>query len=64
MTANVLPNLNELSPSVALEVTQKGGHVGFVTGNNPFKAEYWLEQRIPEFLQQKLESKLTRDKKD
>lgn len=56
MTENVLPNLNELSPSVALEITQRGGHVGFVTGNNPFKAEYWLEQRIPEFLQQKLEN--------
>lgn len=54
MTAEVIPDLNELSPSVSLEITQAGGHVGFVTGNNPFKAEYWLEQRIPEFLQQRL----------
>lgn len=54
MTPEVLPELAELSSSVSLEITQGGGHVGFVSGNNPFHAEYWLEQRIPEFLQQQL----------
>lgn len=52
MTANVIPKADELSPFVQLELTKAGGHVGFVTGQNPFKPVYWLEKRIPEFLQQ------------
>ncbi|RLA24529.1 MAG: hydrolase [Gammaproteobacteria bacterium] len=54
MTPEVIPEVAELSSSVYLEITQGGGHVGFVSGNNPFQAEYWLEQRIPEFIQQQL----------
>lgn len=54
MTADVLPPAEELSPHVQLEVTQGGGHVGFVAGRNPFKPVYWLEQRIPEFLRQQI----------
>ncbi|MDA1342340.1 MAG: hydrolase [Proteobacteria bacterium] len=50
MTSDVLPRLAEISPSVQLEFTQHGGHVGFITGRIPFKPQYWLEQRIPEFL--------------
>ena len=55
MTEAVLPDLNELSSSIHLEVTQGGGHVGFVAGEIPFKPVYWLERRIPEFLRQQLE---------
>jgi predicted alpha/beta-fold hydrolase len=54
MTEEVLPDLNELSSSIYLEITQGGGHVGFVAGEIPFKPDYWLEQRIPEFLKQHL----------
>ena len=54
MTANVIPKADELSPFVQLELTKAGGHVGFVAGKNPFKPVYWLEQRIPKFLQQQL----------
>jgi predicted alpha/beta-fold hydrolase len=54
MTPAVIPEIAELSPSVFLETTQAGGHVGFISGNNPLQPEYWLEQRIPEFLQQQL----------
>ncbi len=50
MTPEVIPELAELSSMVALEITPAGGHVGFVTGHNPFQPQYWLEQRIPEFL--------------
>ena len=52
MTPEVLPHKDELSPSVLLEITQGGGHVGFVSGKNPFKPVYWLEERILAFLKQ------------
>ena len=54
MTEDVLPDFEELSSSIHLEITQGGGHVGFIAGENPFKPDYWLEQRIPEFLRQHL----------
>ena len=54
MTEDVLPDLDELSSSIGLEITQGGGHVGFIAGEIPFKPRYWLEQRIPEFLKQHL----------
>ena len=54
MTEDVLPDLDELSSSIYLEITQGGGHVGFVAGEIPFKPDYWLERRIPEFLKQHL----------
>ena len=56
MTESVIPSLDELSSCVQLEQTPKGGHVGFIMGNNPFKPSYWLDQRIPEFLE--LQAKL------
>ena len=54
MTEEVLPNLDELSPTIQLEITQGGGHVGFIGGDIPFKPSYWLDQRIPEFFEQQL----------
>jgi len=50
ITAEVIPDKKELSEQITMEITQGGGHVGFVTGVAPFKPRYWLEQRIPEFL--------------
>jgi predicted alpha/beta-fold hydrolase len=50
MTRDVLPRADELSPHVQLEFTRHGGHVGFISGCIPFKPDYWLERRIPEFL--------------
>lgn len=46
-----LPNLDELSPSITLELTPHGGHVGFIEGNIPFLPTYYLEQRIIQCLQ-------------
>lgn len=50
MTEDVIPTHQELSPHVTLEITEAGGHVGFVMGKYPWAPEYWLESRIPAFL--------------
>jgi len=43
-----------LPKNITFEVTVRGGHVGFISGNNPLKPTYWLEQRIPKFIEQYL----------
>lgn len=50
MTPAVVPSPEELSDTIDFELTKKGGHVGFVTGRWPWRAEYWLEKRIVEYL--------------
>ena len=40
------PREHELSKDVHLELTDQGGHVGFISGKYPWKTEYWLDQRI------------------
>lgn len=50
MTADVVPTRDELSEAVTLEVSESGGHVGFVAGRYPWRPEYWLEKRIPDYL--------------
>ena len=54
MTQEVIPHQDELPEKVTMEITQGGGHVGFIAGSNPFKPQFWLEQRIPDFLKQQL----------
>lgn len=49
MTPAIVPSPQELAPLVRLELSAKGGHVGFISGR-PFHPEYWLEQRIPAYL--------------
>jgi predicted alpha/beta-fold hydrolase len=39
-----------LPEQLTFEISSHGGHVGFITGKNPLKPQFWLEQRIPEFL--------------
>ena len=45
MTTNILPNKDEISQYVTLEVSNNGGHVGFI-GGTFFKPEFWLEKRV------------------
>ena len=49
MTRSVVPEPAELAPSIRLELSEAGGHVGFVGGRAPWAARYWLEERIPHF---------------
>ncbi|HEX4936258.1 MAG TPA: hydrolase [Gemmatimonadaceae bacterium] len=37
------------NPSLHLEVTERGGHVGFVEGRHPGRTSYYLERRLAEF---------------
>jgi len=50
MTQRVIPSIQELSPAISFELYDTGGHVGFVSGQWPWQASYWLEHRIPVFL--------------
>ena len=49
MTQAVLPEENEISEKVTLELSDNGGHVGFI-GGKLMKPEFWLEQRILDFI--------------
>lgn len=50
MSPDAVPKAAELSARVRLELSRNGGHVGFVAGRWPWRADYWLERRIPAFL--------------
>lgn len=54
MEPGVIPGPEELSAQVHFELSQQGGHVGFVDGGRPGVPGYYLERRIPQFLQEKL----------
>ncbi|GAB4349665.1 MAG: hydrolase [Gammaproteobacteria bacterium] len=54
MTEDTVPGAEELGEGVTLELARRGGHVGFVDGRWPWRAGYWLERRIPEFLESAL----------
>lgn len=47
-----MPTTRELSPAVHLEISPRGGHVGFIeAGEHWREPRYYLERRIPHFLQ-------------
>lgn len=46
LTPDVVPTAEELGPGVTLELSDTGGHVGFVEG----WGRYWLERRIGRFI--------------
>lgn len=50
MSPGVIPAASELSSSVHFELSPRGGHVGFIDGGSPKAPEYYLERRIPGFI--------------
>lgn len=56
MTDEVIPCADEVSESVRLEISSAGGHVGYVSGIWPGRPRYWLDERIPSFLAERLAS--------
>lgn len=51
---NNISNIKSLPKTVKFEMSNKGGHVGFIAGHNPLKPNFWLEQRIPDYLAEHL----------
>ncbi len=47
---HLIPHARDVSDKVTLEITDGGGHLGFVCGRWPWSPRFWLETRIPEFL--------------
>ncbi|MES1924574.1 hydrolase [Salinisphaera sp. T31B1] len=54
MTPEIIPAPEDLSPAIRFELSDHGGHVGFVAGGRFGEPVYWLEQRIPAFLERHL----------
>jgi predicted alpha/beta-fold hydrolase len=50
MTPEAVPSEADLSASVTLELSEHGGHVGFVSGPSPGLCRYWLDGRITQAL--------------
>lgn len=54
MRPSIVPSPEQTSASVHLELTEHGGHVGFISGNVPWNLRYWLDERIPTWLKAQL----------
>ena len=50
MHESIVPDSDFLSPSVCLEVSEKGGHVGFMYGS-PWRPKIWMQQRANAFFE-------------
>ena len=51
MTPGVIPHRDRLSRQITLEISEGGGHVGFIEGGTPWAPEYYLPRRVIEFLE-------------
>ncbi len=51
---DAIPHQNQLPVNVQLELQQSGGHMGFIGGSLPWSPKYWLEERIPSYIQANL----------
>lgn len=47
---HLIPPPDKVSKKVTLEITDGGGHLGFVSGRWPWSPRFWLDTRVPEFL--------------
>jgi predicted alpha/beta-fold hydrolase len=52
LSIKAVPSRQDVSEHVTLRISEKGGHVGFISGNNPFKPIFWLEKIVPEYFNQ------------
>lgn len=61
MRTDTAPGNEDISPAVDVELSEHGGHVGFVGGKWPWQPEYFLETRILEHLRQEFPLQLQED---
>ena len=54
MTPGVIPDAEQLSDRVTIEISDAGGHVGFIDGGTPWRPTYYLPQRLLSFLKESL----------
>lgn len=50
--SDLIPDQRDVSTNVTLEITRRGGHMGYVCGRWPWSASSWLDTRVPGFLAQ------------
>ncbi len=46
MSAAAIPDAGSLPGSIRLEITDAGGHIGFVNGPAPWRPSYWMPARL------------------
>jgi len=46
LSAEAIPRPDELSGATTMVLTERGGHVGFIAGRIPFRARYWIDDRL------------------
>lgn len=46
----LIPQQHAVSDKVTLEITDTGGHLGYVSGRWPWSVRSWLDKRVPDFL--------------
>jgi uncharacterized protein len=49
MTPKVIPAADKIANCVTIEVSEYGGHVGFIEGGTPWRPRYFLPERIANF---------------
>ncbi len=55
MSPEAIPDASLLSECVTLELSEAGGHVGFVEGGTPLRPKFYLPKRVMAFLQESIE---------
>ncbi len=54
MSPRVIPHEDQLSDMVTIEISDAGGHVGFIDGGTPWRPTYYLPQRLISFLKESM----------
>lgn len=61
LSIKAVPSRQDVSEPVTLRISEKGGHVGFISGKNPFKPVFWLEQAVPSYFGQYVLNKTNKE---
>jgi hypothetical protein len=55
---NAIPTAKDLPEGVVLELSEQGGHVGFISGGTPCQPHFWLEERISGYIRDRLANRI------